>query len=687
MRKGRNRSMAGLLVLLALCASLSWYGSHVDSIACLLPVAESGNGTGLNVYSMVMANGAPGVAAFFKAIPDSYGFGDYWKGALHWTWEMRFPCGPGDAYNKWPHFQGQTGDKVYLHSQAGIGCVFIDAYADKPESTAYRDHAKEVARLLMAYEPDYKVLRKGYDEEFDSLNYWYKFEPPGENPVVVYHANGGVSFIGVFFLEMYEKVGDSFCDTSYMIAHRAAQYMKSVAIADYEADTLLRARWKMQSDDNADSCPTYLCWGTPGIVGFLDSMYVAASEKGDSDDSLNHLRWARAGLRWIIDEVEMAATGDTGVDADTLYWWYQYPALADSGFDTTYSPTWGRGAAGIGGTFLLVGLPHLAADSTDSAMYYRYARRAAKWVYSKANRDSWGFRWARFFGDTTGDTLYYTYFCRGQGPIIRFFAEMYRQSRVTWFADGDSLLYLACADSGRMYLDSTKVPGYKGGYCWDGIEVVPEAPDSEYIPISVSLENGPPGLGLALLSTAKAIGSATSADSADSVKFTELAFDNANWLKGQLHADTVFGGNKWSWRTAEDSITVKLISPCEDCTLDSDSTFVCTLWVYNHHQNDPPTYPTPVDTVFWWIDYLRFSTKQFKFIGTGAKADSGTIPVLANDSAFVPIEHKVWNFGQLSPSLDTVGVNGSVGYWLEKFDGDTILYSVDHDCFRMWVKE
>jgi hypothetical protein len=563
---------------------------------------------------------------------------------------MKRKTGPGNNYYKWPLLQGETVDTVRTRCQSGVGLAFIDAYVEEPESTVYRDHAKDVASFLKLHEVGWEVMQKGYETGFDSTVYWYVRFPEREAAVVIYHYNGGVPAIANFFLQMYNKVGEPGADTGYYkYARRATQYMKVVADTGYTTvgeTPVLWAKWWETSD--VEKYASYVCWGTPGIVGFLDSMYVAATQAQDSA-AQGDRRFARAGLQWLMDSVKV----DTTVSGDTVYWWYRYPDLADDEIDTTYSPMWGQGVAGISGTFLMVGFDDLAADSADSATYYRFAKRSARWVESMADPDNDvpGYRWVYRLGHTTGDTLYYTYFCRGQGPVIRYFAEMYDHAKA--YGDGDSLLYLTCADSGRVYLDSTKVPAYEGTnvWIWDGCDVLPQ--DNPNTLISVSLENGPPGLGLVMLLTAKAIGDAQNADSA---KFTELAFHCANWLKAEFHDDLILGGYKWPWRAAEDSITVKLVnqSTCSDpCTLFVGDTLKCDLWIYNWSSENK--------TAFWWVDILRWNN-TFKFFGDPPDPDSGTVQISAQDSVVKNIEHVADKAPKEEPK--PISVNGSAGWWV-----------------------
>jgi hypothetical protein len=679
MRCGRREHLAGWFILLAVFAGAAWHFSQDESSACMLPEPESGSKAGFNQYSVNLVNGAPGIAWFLMDMPDSYSV--YWKQALHWTMEMRIECGPEDEYIRWPHLQGEKGDTVNTRPQAGTGLAFLDAF-DKTDSTIYQEYAIKAADFLMLHEGDWEVIHEDSDATFGNYAYWYRCHPPDNNNTVIYHANGGVPGIGTFFLQMYKKIDSTELDTTYYrIAREAVQYMKIVATCSLNSgdkEDPVWARWLEKNNSPSDKYATYLCWGTPGIVCFLDSMYRVAADL-DLEDSLTDFRYARAGLQWLMDSVQV----DTTDSGDTLYWWHRYPYDTK---DTTYSPTWGQGAAGIGETFLLVGLKDLARDDTDSAMYYRFAKRAAKWVHSMAEPHSGGWRWVYRLGHTTGDTVYYTYRCRGQGPILRFFARMYDQARDSVIADSDSALYRACADTGRMYLDSTKVRAYEGSdvWIWDGCD--DDQPDSPYKAISVSFENGPPGLGRVMLNTAQAIGAATSADSADSVKFMELAYHCANWLKAEYHADSVFGGYKWPWRAAEDSITVELVnkscatSPTTPCTLRFGDTFKCSLYIYNWSNVDK-------DNVFWWVDFLRWDNK-FHFFADSSGPDSGTISVPADSFIAVYVEHDMSQFNNLPANAKLVSANGSAAYRLlyeYEADDTTKTFSLDQDCFRVWV--
>jgi hypothetical protein len=672
MEKVRKTRLVGWMVVLTLMVGAAWYFSQDETLACDPPVPLGASKTSLNFYRTSLVNGAAGSAWFFQVMPDSYQ--SCWEGALKWVWNMNddFLVG-GKTYHKWPNMQGEATDIVMTRPQAGIGISFIDAY-DLSSENSYRTCAKHAANYLMLDAEDYEVLQDTSYAPFGTQYYWQLNDASGSpTGPVIYYIGGGVPAIGIFFIKMYNQVNDAALDTTYYrIARGAAQYMKEVAIDSTGTGPTdpVWAKWKENSDVSAE-CYTNICRGTPGVIMFLDSMYVAAHDSGDSD-SLTDLRFARAGLQWLMNEAQ-----DNVVGNDTLYWWYQLP---DNALDNSYSPMWGRGAAGIGETFLL-GYNDLAHSSGDSTTYWHYAEGAGKWVHSKGEVNSGGLRW-RYMYDDPGqtDTLYYTYFCRGQGPVIRFFTRMYDQAKEC--GDSDSSLYLACADSGRTYLDSTKVEGYQGGACWDGVDVVSDEPDpdNDYTFISVSWENGPSGLGMAMFDASKYIGNATRADSADSVKFMDLAFDCANWMKAELHVDTVLGGHKWSWRAAEDSITVKLRSSQKDDTLDSDDTFVCTLWVYNWKNS-------ALDSVFWWVDYLRSWDNKFTFVGGGQNPDSGTFfNIPANDSVSEEISHSVGNFNNLPAEPESVGVNCSASFWLNKID-KTKNYTLDQDCFRIWVKE
>ncbi len=124
-----------------------------------------------------------------------------------------------------------------------------------------------------------------------------------------------------------------------------------------------------------------------------------------------------------------------------------------------------------------MGYKDLAADSQDlQDEYWGYAEGAAKWVREKAETHSGGYRWRYMFNDDDEpDTaFYYTYFCKGQGPVISFLAHMWDVAHDK--SDSDDSLYLRGADSGRIYLDSTKIKGYEGSsntYIWDGCDVDP----------------------------------------------------------------------------------------------------------------------------------------------------------------------------------------------------------------------
>ena len=399
-------------------------------------------------------------------------------------------------------------------------------------------------------------------------------------------------------------------------------------------------------------------------------MYIAASDSGDSD-SATDLRYAKAGLQWLMNVAH-----DTIVDDDTLYWWEQFP---ENDSDETYSPTWGRGAAGIGETFLIA-YQDLATTSTDSSLYWHYARGAARWVPSQADPYGGGLRWPYFCGEET--LVYYTYFCKGQGPIIRFFAKMYDQAKESMF-NTDTSFFLAYADSGRMHLEGTKVKGYEGSdsYCWDGTDYVPDIPnDEEYTTISVSVENGPPGLGSALLEAATRIGSEESPDSA----FMAIAYDCANWLKAEVHIDSVFpketdpdpvGGYKWSWRAAEDSITIEIEnwSACSDpCILTTEDVLVCSLFVHNHKN-------TETDSIFWWVDFLKGGNRFYFY------DDSGSVTIDSGGTYTVEIQQDLSKFS-LPRSANPVSVNGSVAYWLDKSNRET-RYTLDQDCFRVYIME
>jgi len=693
----RNLKKIGGPVLLALMLSGAWYCSQDDTLACVAKLtASQGGGAKLNLYRVCRVNGVAGVAGFLMAMPDSpTNYDTCWQRALDWVWSMRYPFSVpevGDFY-KWPQKQGDDTSRVVVRQHAGIGSVFMDAY-NASSDTMYRNHAIDVARYLMLNdEGQYVVMQDTSDESSGDMVFWQFWDDHGSPAGQVRRSyDGGISAIGLYFLKMYYGTGSA---AYYDVARRASRYLKYVAITGSTAvgDTLW-AKWRT-TDQEADTSyiPTSHCEGAAGIVTFLDSMYIAASDSGDTA-STSDLLYARAGLQWLKGEAQ-----ETTIGGERCYWWYQIPDRTDEDPpDTTYSPVWGRGAAGIGETFLMA-YTDFAADSAESVGYYRYAKGAALWVASKGEDHSDGKRWRYMYGDTTGDTLYYSYFCKGQGPVISFFAELYDESRDYPWGDDSSSFYLACARDGWQYLDSTKVPGYEGGACWDGIGFRPEKSDSDYIPLSVSFENGPPGLGIAMLQTARFIGSATSADSADSAAFMELAFDCANWLKYEVHIDSVFprndvGGNKWSWRVAEDSITVEIVnkSACGDpCILDSFDTFECSLYVYSWKGE---TNPVTV-SVFWWVDFLRWNKRFFTVFNPEDpqldSRDSGTVILDGTDTAAIYVFHHMKDFSLPSdPTCDTtypVSVNGSAGFWLTKGDeGDTfVLYSLDQDCFRMFV--
>jgi hypothetical protein len=279
------------------------------------------------------------------------------------------------------------------------------------------------------------------------------------------------------------------------------------------------------------------------------------------------------------------------------------------------------------------------------------------------------------------DTLYYIYFCRGQGPVIRFFAEMYDQAKAASYYS-DTSFFFACAESGRAYLDATKIEGYEDGYIWDG-RASESGPDNSIYTISVSVENGPPGLGLAMVDAAKLIGSEQNPNS----DFMDLAFHCANWLRAEFHVDLVFpmdvggGGYKWPWRAAEDSVWVEIVNKSEcgtPCVLDTSDTFACSLYVHKWGS------VSGQDTIFWWVDFLKWN-KRFTFMGEGDNPDSGSV-VLAADSAdtAIYISHALSDLDNLPQNAKPVSVNGSVGFWVEDADS---LFSLDQDCFKIRVIE
>jgi hypothetical protein len=664
MEKRRKSTLIGSLFFLALLLVGSWYFSR-DSLACTHAQQPQGSGARLNKYRTCMVNGVSGVARFLQEMPDS--FSATWQKAQTWVWEMRYPFTVGgNQYIKWPQQQGDNVDTVVMRPHAGIAATFMEAYKAS-DDTVYRNHAREVTKYLKLNDPEhsYVVMHEITHEDFGDMVYWNFWDANG-TPCgqIRYSYDGGISAIGISFLTMYaasKTAADS--DTFYDAARRAAQYIKYVAVTGTTDDTLW-AKWTINNDAQNPVYASGHCEGAAGIVTFLDSMYVFA----DDSDSTTDLQYARAGLRWLENEAQ-----DTTINDVKHYWWYQYPSKLNDpeNPDSSYSPVWGRGAAGISETFLMGYEDLTGASQTLQDKYWGYAEGAAKWVHLKAETYSGGYRWRYMFKDPDeSDTIYYTYFCKGQGPVISFFAHMYDEAADK--NDSDSTLYYDTADSGRVYLDATKVEGYEGEgvYIWDGKDVVPEWPDSDYIPISVSIEGGPPGLGRAMLQAAKTIGSEQSPNSS----FMSLAYHCANWLKAEYHADSVLGGYKWFWNTAEDSFTVEIRnkSYCNDpCTLDVNDAFECSLFVYNKKNASA--------TVFWWVDFLRWN-KGFTFYD----GDSGTVTIAAGDTEKVYIWHPLASLENLPQNVKLVSVNGNVGYWIPgKYD--TLLFSMDHDCFRVYV--
>jgi hypothetical protein len=375
MRRRWNARLVGFAVLFALLVGGAWYSSQDDTLACVVPVGH-GDGSKLNKYRICLVNGVAGIGWFFMAMPDSYA--TCWKQALDWVWAMRYQFDVGGStYHKWPAQQGDDTSKVMVRQQADIGISFIDAYVES-DSAYYRDCAYEVAKYLMIDSAStggtYKVMHHSTDDDFGEGVYWRASDehgtPSGDTN---YSYKAGSAEIGLYFLKMYANAATSADSaTFYSVARRCAQFLKAEAIID-SAGTgptdPVRAKWKYKARDEAYECPATICEGTPGVIRFLDSMYVAASDSGDSD-SLTDLRFARAGIRWLKNTAQNAI-----VDDDTLYWWKQYPDYAQ---DNTYSPVWGRGAAGVGETFLL-GYKDLASnDQSLRNEYWHYAKGAAK---------------------------------------------------------------------------------------------------------------------------------------------------------------------------------------------------------------------------------------------------------------------------------------------------------------------
>jgi hypothetical protein len=479
----------------------------------------------------------------------------------------------------------------------------------------------------------------------------------------------------------------------YQTARRAAQYIKSVAVESVvvsggDTDTVC-VKWSTGFGDTLYTSTH--CDGTPGVIAFLDTMYLFAQDKADGDTTtdLNYAMW---GIRWLMNKAQRVLdTVQIGppLEVDTLYWWYRFPDAADNPqnfWDTSYSAVWGRGVAGISETFLMAH-KDLRIDSQDlQDTLWHYAEGGARWVFGEGSTSTGGLRWQYMHNEYPYDppshdtTWYFNCFCKGQGPILRYFLEMYDYART--LSDADSTFYFDCADTGYKYLDATKIPGYEGGYCWDGKVLDPERSDSDKKTISVSVENGPPGLGLTMLDAANIL---ASAGHADSINYQNLATYTADWLNAEFHIDSIIpstavGSYKWTWHACEDSIEVEIInlSDCGDpCELSSGSgdSCICSLYVHNRAQSQNAS-----KTVFWWVDFLKWN-KKFGF-----KGDSGTVAILPNSSHGERIAHGLDEWDNLPAYGQPVSVNGSAGYWLDTQEGARQnLYSIDHDCFRVYV--
>jgi hypothetical protein len=695
MRRAQQTKLIGGLLVFALMAVGSWYYSR-DTLACGM-FGEPDAGTKFNLYRNCMVNGVAGVATFFQVMPETLGYDTCWHRALDWVWAMNHAFDvDNETYYRWDEYQGGDANWVVVRQQSGIGRAFIEGFAADTCSTKYRTRSKAAAnylRLNWSSEPTpYEVIHETTHAVFGDMAYWHRKDSLAGVPrgPIRYSYDGGVTAIGIYFLKMYEYSKDGDTTAYYNMARKAAQYIKYVADTGWTvigADSSFWAKWPI---DNTEP-PVYSsihCEGAAGYAAFLDTMYLTARAKGDSD-SATDLKYARGALQWLMDEAQF----DTTDGGDTLYWWYRHPELAQT-TDSSYSAVWGRGAAGISEAFLM-GYKDLCGDSPAlRPLYYHYAKGGARWVASKGEAHSGGLRWRYMFNDPEaipfGDTVYYSSFCKGQGPIIRFFAEMYDAAQASQDYKGDTSFYYSFADTGRKYLEARKVKGYEGGYCWNGKEYVPPRSYSEYTLISVSLENGPQGLGTVMVDAAKLIGSEANPDSA----YMALAYDCANWLKAEVHIDSIFpkeddpvGGYKWPWRAVEDSITVsimncsrcwqggQLIEPCTLLSPVNSDTFACSLYIHNAAGGNR-------EDVFWWVDFLKGGNRFYFY------DDSGTMEIALNADSVKYIVYPMneWSEQEFPSQANPIAVNGSAAFWLDTLR-DTLqrCYVLDQDCFRIYI--